>query len=62
LIEPSTVWDIIDNKKLPSDRKEPNSELNFAKEGAEKLKNILFPDIPVVICAGVKKSIISFFF
>lgn len=62
LIEPSTILDIIDNKKLPFDRKEHNSELNYAKEGALQLKDRVFPNIPVVICVGVKKSIISFFF
>jgi pimeloyl-ACP methyl ester carboxylesterase len=62
LLEPSTVWDILENKKLPTDPNEPNSELNYVKEGANEIKDKLFPDIPVIICVGTKKSLLSFFF
>lgn len=62
LLEPSTVWDILENKKLPVDQKEPHSELNFVKEGVHQLKDQEFPKIPTIICIGTKKSFLSFFF
>lgn len=63
LLEPSTVWDIMNQNKLPRDNKDINSELNFVVESARSLEDLSdFPLLKTIICSGTKNSILSWLF
>lgn len=63
LLEPSTVWDIENSKRLPKDSKNPNGELNFVKASANCLRDLSgFPKVPTIVGVGVKSGLFYWMF